>query len=296
MDRLEVMRLFTRIVERQSFTQAAQDLELPRSTATQAIKELEKRLGVRLLQRTTRHVRSTLDGEAFYQRCVAILGDVEDAEAVFSNAKPRGLLRVDVHGTLARHFVLPALPAFLAEYPDLQLHLGEGDRLVDLVREGVDCVLRVGDLKDSAMVGRRVALLEEVTCASPGYLARYGTPATVDDLHGHCAIGFMSSATGATLPLEFLINGERRNVVLPATLTVAAAETYVAAARLGLGLIQVPRYHIDADLDAGTLVKVLPDYPPTPTPVSLLYPHSRQLSPRVRVFIDWLTRELASRG
>jgi DNA-binding transcriptional LysR family regulator len=295
MDRLEVMRLFTRIVERQSFTQAAQDMELPRSTATQAIKELEKRLGVRLLQRTTRNVRSTLDGEAFYKRCVAILGEVEDAEAVFSNAKPRGLLRVDVHGTLARHFVLPGLPAFLAEYPDLQLHLGESDRLVDLVREGVDCVLRVGDLKDSAMVGRRVALLEEVTCASPDYLARYGTPTSVDDLQGHVAIGFMSSATGATLPLEFLISGELRHVVLPATLTVAAAETFVAAARLGLGLIQVPRYHIAADLEAGTLVKVLPEYPPAPTPVSLLYPHSRQLSPRVRVFIDWLTREMASR-
>ena len=295
MDRLDVMRLFTRIVERQSFTQAAQDMELPRSTATQAIKELEKRLGVRLLQRTTRQVRSTLDGEAFYRRCVAILGEVEDAEAAFSNAKPHGMLRVDVHGTLARHFVLPALPAFLAEYPDLQLHLGSGDRFVDLVREGVDCVLRVGDLKDSAMVGRRVALLEEVTCASPGYLARYGMPATVDDLRGHVAIGFMSSATGTTLPLEFLINGELRNVDLPARLTVAAAETYVAAARHGLGLIQVPRYNIATDLEAGILVKVLPEYPPSPTPVSLLYPHSRQLSPRVRVFIDWLTRELASR-
>ena len=296
MDRLDVMRLFTRIVERQSFTLAAQDLELPRSTATQAIKELEKRLGARLLQRTTRHVRSTLDGEAFYQRCIAILGDVEDAEAVFSQAKPRGLLRVDVHGTLARHFVLPGLPAFLAEYPDLQLHLGEGDRLVDLVREGVDCVLRVGDLKDSTMIGRRVAMLDEVTCASPEYLARHGTPVTVNDLHkSHYAIGFMSSATGAALPLEFMINGELRHIVLPAALTVAAAETYVAAARLGLGLIQVPRYHVEADLATGTLVNVLPDYPPSPTPVSLLYPHSRQLSPRVRVFIDWLTRELAGR-
>ncbi|OOG41581.1 LysR family transcriptional regulator [Rhodanobacter sp. C05] len=296
MDRLGVMRLFTRIVERQSFTLAAQDLELPRSTATQAIKELEKRLGVRLLQRTTRHVRSTLDGEVFYQRCVAILGEVEDAEAVFSNAKPRGLLRVDVHGTLARHFVLPGLPAFLTKYPDLQLHLGEGDRLVDLVREGVDCVLRVGDLKDSAMVGRRVAVLEEVTCASPDYLARHGVPVSIDDLQSHYAIGFLSSATGMTLPLEFAINGELRNVVLPATLTVASAETYVAAARLGLGLIQVPRYHVAAALAAGTLVNVLPEFPPSPTPVSLLYPHSRQLSPRVRVFIDWLTRELASRA
>ncbi|SHM08819.1 LysR family transcriptional regulator [Rhodanobacter sp. OK091] len=296
MDRLDVMRLFTRIVERQSFTLAAQDLELPRSTATQAIKELEKRLGVRLLQRTTRHVRSTLDGEAFYKRCVVILGEVEDAEAVFSNAKPRGQLRVDVHGTLARHFLLPGLPAFLTEYPDLQLYMGEGDRLVDLVREGVDCVLRVGDLKDSAMVGRRVAVLEEVTCASPDYLARHGMPVSVDDLQAHHVIGFLSSATGMTLPLEFSINGELRNVVLPATLTVASAETYVAAARLGLGLIQVPRYHVDADLAAGTLVNVLPEFPPSPTPVSLLYPHSRQLSPRVRVFIDWLTRELASRA
>lgn len=296
MDRLDVMRLFTRIVERQSFTSAARDLELPRSTATQAIKALEQRLGARLLQRTTRHVRATLDGEAYYRRCVAILGEVEDAEAAFSDAKPRGLLRVDVHGTLARHFVLPALPAFLAEYPDLQLHIGEGDRLVDLVREGIDCVLRVGDLKDSAMVGRRVALLEEVTCASPEYLTRRGVPASVDDLEGHRAIGFMSSATGTTLPLEFTINGSLRRVVLPATVTVAAAETYVASAKLGLGLIQVPRYHVDADLAAGSLVEVLPDFPPSPTPVSLLYPHSRQLSPRVRVFIDWITRELTRRA
>ncbi|HTC27605.1 LysR family transcriptional regulator [Dyella sp.] len=294
MDRLDVMRLFTRIVERQSFTLAAQDLEWPRSTATQVIQDLEKRLGVRLLQRTTRHVKATLDGEAYYRRCVAILGEVEDAEAAFSDAKPRGLLRVDVHGTLTRHFVLPALPAFLAKYPDLQLHIGEGDRLVDLVREGIDCVLRVGDLQDSAMVGRRVALLDEVTCASSAYLAHRGTPVSIDDLTGHVSIGFVSSASGMALPLEFTVNGDVRKVALPSTVTVTSAETYVAAAKLGLGLIQIPRYHAQADLAAGTLVSVLPDFPPSPTPVSLLYPHSRQLSPRVRVFIDWVTQELAA--
>lgn len=294
MDRLDVMRLFTRIVERQSFTLAAQDLEWPRSTATQVIQDLEKRLGVRLLQRTTRHVKATLDGEAYYRRCVAILGEVEDAEAAFSDAKPRGLLRVDVHGTLTRHFVLPALPAFLAKYPDLQLHIGEGDRLVDLVREGIDCVLRVGDLQDSAMVGRRVALLDEVTCASSAYLAHRGTPVSIDDLTGHVSIGFISSASGMALPLEFTVNGDVRKVALPSTVTVTSAETYVAAAKLGLGLIQIPRYHAQADLAAGTLVSVLPDFPPSPTPVSLLYPHSRQLSPRVRVFIDWVTQELAA--
>lgn len=293
MDRLDVMRLFTRIVERRSFTQAAADLALLRSSATQAIKQLEARLGVRLLQRTTRHVRPTLDGEAYYRRCIAILGEVEDAEAAFSTAKPRGLLRVDVHGTLARHFVLPALPAFLADYPDLQLHLGEGDRLVDLVREGFDCVLRVGELQDSAMVGRQLALLEEVTCASPAYLARHGTPQSVDQLDGHQAIGFMSSATHAALPLEFTIDGSIRHISLPGRLTVASADSYVATARLGLGLIQVPRYHVAADVATGTLVPVLEHCPPSPTPVSLLYPQNRQLSPRVRVFIDWLVREFA---
>ena len=231
--------------------------------------------------------------KAYYQRCVAILGEIEDAESAFRDAKPRGLLRVDVHGTLARHFVLPALPAFLAEYPELRLQMSEGDRLVDLVREGIDCVLRVGDLQDGAMIGRRVAMLTEVTCANPGYLARYGVPATLGDLDRHIAVAFMSSATGAALPLEFTVEGVLRNLVLPATVTVAAAESYVAAARLGLGLIQVPYYHVAADLAAGTLVEILPQHRPSPTPVSLLYPHRRQLSLRVRVFIDWLAREFA---
>src|SRR6202047_1449023 len=280
MDRLDVMRLYTRIVDRGSFTLAAQDLEVPRSTATQVIKELEIRLGVRLLQRTTRSVRSTLDGEAYYQRCVAILGEIEDAESAFRDAKPRGLLRVDVHGTLARHFVLPALPTFLAEYPELQLQMSEGDRLVDLVREGIDCVLRVGDLQDGAMIGRRVAMLTEVTCASPGYLARHAVPATLGDLDRHIAVAFMSSATGAALPLEFVRDGVVRHVDLPATVAVNGAESLVGAGRLGLGLIQVPRYHIESDLAQGTLVAVLPDCPPSPTPVSLLYPRNRQLSPR----------------
>jgi DNA-binding transcriptional LysR family regulator len=293
MDRFDAMRVFTRIVDRRSFTLAAQDLGLPRSTVTEVVQQLEARLGVRLLQRTTRHVTPTLDGEAYHRRCLAIIADVEDAEAAFGDPEPKGLLRVDVHGTLARHFVLPGLPAFLERYPGLELHLGEGDRLVDLVREGIDCVLRAGDLQDSGMVARRVALLEEATCASPAYLARHGTPATPDDLDGHRMIGFVSSATGNFFPLAFTVAGVLRRITLPATVSVVNAETNVVAARLGLGLIQVPRYHVEPDLRAGTLVEILPDFPPALMPVSLLYPHSRQLSPRVRVFIDWLTREFA---
>jgi DNA-binding transcriptional LysR family regulator len=294
MDRFDAMRVFTRVVERRSFTLAAKDLALPRSTVTDAVKQLETRLGVRLLQRTTRHVSPTLDGEAYHRRCLALITDLEDAEAAFGGAKPKGLLRVDVHGTLARHFVLPRLPDFLAEYPAIEFYMSEGDRLVDLVREGIDCVVRVGDLHDSDMIARRVGMLAEVTCAAPAYIERFGMPANVDALAGHRMVGFHSSATRALLPLEFTIDGVVRNVNLPAPVAVNAAESLVTAGRLGLGLIQVPRYHIESDLERGILVPVLPDFPPTPTPVSLLYPPNRQLSPRVRVFIDWLVRAFDS--
>ena len=295
MDRIDAMRLFTRVVERRSFTLAAQDLGVPRSTATEVLKQLESRLGVRLLQRTTRHVQPTLDGEAYYRRCLAIISDVEEAESAFTAAKPRGLLRVDVHGTLARHFLLPGLPRFLEEYPQIQLHIGEGDRLVDLVREGVDCVLRVGDLQDSSMVARRVAMLDEATFASPGYLERLGVPRVPEELDRHRMIGFVSSATSNVIPLELTVDGVLRHLTPPLAISVTSAETMVALARLGLGLIQVPRYHIEQDLASGTLVEVLKDFRPSSTPVSLLYPHSRQLSPRVRVFIEWLTLQFGSR-
>lgn len=290
MDRLDAMRVFTRVVERRSFTAAAEDLGLPRSTVTDAVKQLEARLGVRLLQRTTRHVGPTLDGEAYHRRCLTILADIEDAEGAFAGCKPVGPLRVDVHGTLARHFLLPNLPAFLAEYPDIELHMSEGDRLVDLVREGIDCVLRVGELRDSDMIARRLTLLEEVTCAAPAYIARFGVPGDADALEGHRMVGFRSSATGGLLPLEFTVDGVLRTVTLPATVSVNGAESFVAAARLGLGLIQAPRYHVAEDLERGTLLALLEATPPSPTPVSLLYPRNRQLSPRVRVFIDWLAR------
>lgn len=292
MDRFDAMRVFTRVVERRSFTHAAEDLGLPRSTVTDAVKQLEARLGVKLLERTARHVSPTLDGEAYHRRCLAIIDDLEDAEAAFSGVKPKGVLRVDVHGTLARHFVLPRLPQFLAEYPGIELYMSEGDRLVDLVREGIDCVLRVGEAQAPDMVARRVATLEEATFAAPSYIERFGMPESIEALEGHRMIGFHSSATGTLLPLEFMVDGIRREVRLPHSLSVNAAESYAAAARLGLGLIQAPRYRLEEDLQRGTLVSVLPAYPPSQSPVSLLYPRNRQLAPRVRVFIDWLTRTM----
>lgn len=288
MDRLTVMQLFVRIVERRSFSAAAADLQLQRSGATAAVKRLEERLGTRLLQRSTRHVSPTEDGQIYYQRCLAILADVEDADRSFSDGALSGMLRIDVNGHLAREFILPEMPGFLDLHPALVVHVGEGDRLVDLVREGVDCVVRAGEPMANGMTGRRLGAAHEITCASPDYLRRHGVPASPDQLDGHLMVGFVSSRTRRVMPLEFVMEGQVREFVLPARMLVSNSDTHVAAARLGFGLIQAPRHRLAYDLVAGTLVEVLAEYPPTPTPITLLYAGDRQLVPRVRVFIDWL--------
>lgn len=296
MDRLDVMRLFARIVERRSFTLAANDMEIPRSTATKVIADMEARLGARLLQRTTRVVRPTLDGEAFYQRCLRILDDIEDAEGVFRNVQPQGLLRVEVQGTLARHFLFPGLPEFFARYPGIELSISESDRWVDLVQEGVDCVLRYGHLRDSELIARQVAMLERLTCATPAYLATFGTPNDIDDLDGHRAVSLRSITTGMVTPLEFGSGEKMRTITLPNALTVTGTESYLAGIRLGLGMAQVPRFHVDEDLRRGTLIEILKDTPPPSAPVSLVYARTRQLSPRVRAFMDWAAGEFAKRA
>jgi DNA-binding transcriptional LysR family regulator len=290
MDRFDAMRVFTRVVERRSFTLAAEDLGLPRSTVTDAVKALEARLGVRLLERTTRQVRPTLDGEAHYRRCLSLIADLEDAEDAFGGAKPKGLLRLEVQGTLARHFLLPNLPGFFADYPDIEINMSESDRWIDLIREGVDCVLRFGHLPDSDMIARQVVVLERLTCAAPDYFERYGTPVDPGALDGHRMIGLRSLTTGRLRPMEFMIGDTLREIALPVIMSVTGPESYLATARLGLGLVQVPRFHAETDLAQGTLMQVLSECPPPPVPVSLLYPRNRQLSPRVRVFIDWLMR------
>jgi DNA-binding transcriptional LysR family regulator len=295
-DRFDTMRVFTRVVERRSFTLAADDLGLPRSTVTDAVKQIEARLGVRLLERTTRHVSPTLDGEAFHRRCLSLIAELEDAESAFGGARPKGLLRVEVQGTLARHFLLPTLPGFFAEYPDIELNMSESDRWIDLIREGVDCVLRFGNLPDSDMIARQVVTLERLTCAAPGYFERYGVPKDPDSLEGHRMIGLRSLTTGRLRPMEFVMAGSLREIPLPVIMSVTGPESYLATARLGLGLVQVPRFHVEDDLARGTMVQILASCPPPTVPVSLLYPRNRQLSPRVRVFIDWVVRAFAERG
>lgn len=294
MDRFQEMQVFVRIAERGSFSKASEDLRIPRATVTNLIKRLEARLGARLLERTTRQVRLTHDGEAHYQRCVRLLADLEEADGAFLNTAPKGLLRVNAQGTLARFFVMPGLPDFLERYPDIVLHLGEDDRLVDLVREGVDCVLRAGVLQDSTLAGRRIALMPQVTVASPAYLARHGVPATLEDLDRHRAVDYISSATGRAAPLDFTVEGRNVTVRPRSVVSVSGAELYTSAALAGLGLAQVPRYRVERELAAGHLKVVLPHAPPEPMPVSVLYPQNRQVSARVRVFTQWLAAVFAA--
>ncbi len=288
MDQLESLRLFARIVERASFSAAASDLGIPRSTATEAIRRLEARLGARLLERTTRHVAATPDGQLYYERCSAILSELDDAEAVLRDREPHGYLRIDAPGLLTRTFILPELPAFLGRYPRLQLHFGQGDRLVDLVREGVDCALRVGEPVDSGLIMRRLGMLREVTVASSDYLARHGVPRSIAELEGHRMVGFLSSLTGSVLPLEFMVDGAPQEVHLPMTVSANHSDTTADLVRRGFGLAQAPRYRFAAELASGALVEILPDHPPSSTPLCALYPPNRELSPRLRVFLDFI--------
>ena len=293
MDRFEAMQVFLKVAELASFTRAAEQLELPRATVTHTIQQLEKHLGVRLLQRTTRHVSATPDGEAYLARCVRLLADLQETEDAFSRkaVRPSGKLRVDLQGTLATHFLLPHLGEFFTRYPDIELDIGLGDRMVDLVREGIDCVLRAGEPRDSSMVGRRVALLEQVTCASAAYLDANGTPATPSELARHRAVNY-AGASGKPMAFDFIVDGEAKSLQLRGGVTVRQADAYVLCCQAGLGLIQLPRYHVEAALADGTLREVLAAFRPAPLPVSVLYPHSRQLSPRVRVFVDWVSERM----
>lgn len=289
MDRLQAMQVFRRIVELGGFGKAADDLGLPRATVSLLIQQLETHLGVQLLQRTTRQVRATLDGEAYYQRCGQLLDDLDDLEGSLSvqRSQPRGILRVDMPIAFGCTWILPHLPDFYRRYPGLQLDLGFHDRQVHLQREGVDCAIRAGNIVDQALVARPIVRLRQLTCASPDYLARSGTPQRLEDLPAHRAINF-ASGNGRFFPFEFEVAGQVRELQLPGEVTVNNADAYVTACEAGFGLIQVPHYHVQRQLAEGRLVQVLGEYGVPLWPISAVYPPHRQLSPRVRVFIDWV--------
>ncbi|ABN89787.1 LysR family transcriptional regulator [Burkholderia pseudomallei] len=290
MDRIDLFRVFARVVECANFTRAADTLGMPRSSVSAAIQELEGRVGARLLHRTTRKVTPTQDGAALYERCLRLIADVEETENLFRHSivGPSGTLRVDMPGRIGRLIVAPALPEFLERYPQISVELGVTDRAVNLIEERVDCVLRVGTLCDSGLVARAIGDLPLINVASPAYLARHGVPRTPADLERHRLVNYASPSNGRVAPWEWVEGDEVKRVALRARVTVNSAEAYIACCLAGLGPIQIPAYDVNAHLRAGELVEVLPDHRAAPMPMTLLYPHRQHLSRRFQVFAEWL--------
>lgn len=290
MDRIDLFRVFARVVECANFTRAADTLGMPRSSVSAAIQELEGRVGARLLHRTTRKVTPTQDGAALYERCLRLIADVEETENLFRHSivGPSGTLRVDMPGRIGRLIVAPALPEFLERYPQISVELGVTDRAVNLIEERVDCVLRVGTLSDSGLVARAIGDLPLINVASPAYLAHHGVPRTPADLERHRLVNYASPSNGRVAPWEWVEGDEVKRVALRARVTVNSAEAYIACCLAGLGLIQIPAYDVNAHLRAGELVEVLPDHRAAPMPMTLLYPHRQHLSRRFQVFAEWL--------
>ncbi|QHE93406.1 LysR family transcriptional regulator [Pandoraea fibrosis] len=297
MHQLDAMRIFVRVTETASFTQAADSLGLPRASVSNAIKQLETQLGTRLLHRTTRRVQLTQDGQVCLERCKDLLADMEEWETMFAarDEALTGRLRIDLPATLARTTVIPQLPAFLAQHPALRVELSSTDRRVDLVREGFDCVLRVGAIADSTLIARPLGHMRQINVASPAYLKRHGVPHTLDDLRAHQLIHYTTTLGTRPVGWEYF-DGERyAQWPMEGVLTVNNADAYQAACIAGLGLIQAPESGVRGHLADGTLQEVLPAYQAEPLAVTLLYANRRHLPRRVQAFMNWLADLLTPR-
>ncbi|VXB80058.1 LysR family transcriptional regulator [Massilia sp. 9I] len=291
MDRIKAMQVFVRIVEANSFTKAAETLNLPRASLTASMQALEAHLGTRLLQRTTRRLSLTPEGERYHQQCAEILAAIEAAEAPFLGEQgkgPQGLLRVELPGTLGRARIVPRLGEFRAAYPGIALTITLSDRLVDLTEEGLDCAVRVGVLQDSSLVARPLGSMRFLIAAAPAYLAAHGNPATLAELEGHEGIVHFSGRTRRAFDWELHDAGLTHKLALRSAIAVNDAEANLLCALQGLGLAQVGRYQARPWLESGGLVEVLPGVAPTSMPVSLVYPQGRMASARLQAFAGWL--------
>ncbi|HBT0113385.1 TPA: LysR family transcriptional regulator [Klebsiella pneumoniae] len=292
MDRFDAMRAFARVVEAGSFTKAAQTLHMSKTTVTQLIQQLESRLRVRLLHRTTRKLGVTPDGAVYYERVIRLLADMEDAENSLSSAAmtPRGRLRVDVPSPLARLILVPALPAFHARYPDIQIDMGVSDRVVDLIGDNVDCVLRGGQITDQSLIARHVGDLQIGVYVAPSYVERLGAPAHPRELQNtdHCIVGFLSSRTSKIDPLVLCSENERIEFTGNYVLAVDDGNAYLEAGLVGLGVIALPNYMAAAHQAVGALIPLFTQWRISPMPLYLAFPPNRHVNAKLRVFIDWI--------
>ncbi|MGK5077212.1 LysR family transcriptional regulator [Janthinobacterium sp. HLX7-2] len=289
---LNALRIFARVAELGSFTQAAEQLGLAKGRVSTAVQRLEGHVGTRLLQRTTRHVRLTADGEQFLERCKELIADAEQLQTMFQPATSglRGRLRIDLPNTLASEVIIPRLPEFLAAHPLLEVGISTTDRRVDLVQEGFDCVLRIGALTDTDLIARPLGVMTMCNLASPAYLRTHGTPATLADLAQHRLIHYAAKLGTQGAGWEYQDGAAVLVQPMRSLIVVNGTDAYQAACVAGLGLIQAPLRGSQYLIDEGLLVKVMPGFTAAPMPVSLLYPHRRQIAPRVQAVLNWITQ------
>ena len=299
MNLTDSLRIFVRVAQLSSFSAAAEQLGLPRTTVSAAVREAESTLGTRLLHRTTRRVQLTQDGSVVFERAQDLLADVDELQGLFRTETTalRGRLRVDMPQAIARDVVLPALPAFLTAHPDLDVELSSADRRVDLVREGFDCVLRVGQLDESSLIAKPLGAYRMVNVASPAYLETMGRPHTLEDLSTHRLVHYAPTLGARPDGFEYRQEpgGAVRSLPMAGALTVNTTPAYEAAALAGLGIIQVPEPGVRSHIEAGRLVCILAHWCPPPMPVSLVYANRRHLPQRVQVFMDWMGTLMAPR-
>ena len=289
MDRFDAMRAFVQVVDSGSYTRAAQQLNLHKATVSQQIRQLEDRLGTRLLTRTTRSVAPTAEGHAYHRHACAILQQVDEVETMLrkGSSAPAGHLRVNVPVAMGRLVFAPEIRAFLERFPKITVELGCTDRTVDLVQAGVDCALRGGQLPDSRLAARRVGDLRFVLCAAPHYIELHGLPGTPDDLARHHQIGYVLAASGKVRPVSLRREGRDFELDVPARFVTTDSAAALSAALDGLGIIVLAEFVASHHLTSGGLVRVLPGWQCPSLPLHLVTPTTRKRTARVQAFMDW---------
>ena len=290
MDRLATMQVFVRVADAASFVRAAEALHLPPASVSRMVQALEARLKVRLLNRSTRNVTLTDEGRAYYERCARVLGEIDDMEATAGARQgPRGRLKVSLPGAMAKGVLIPALPAFVARYPQIDIELAISDRRVNLIEAGVDCAIRVGASDDPNMVVKHIGEVARITCASPDYLRRHGEPRSVADLVRHVGVGYVWDHGGRSRPWEFTVDQRLEQVPMAHTVFVDDADAYLACGVAGLGIVSASEYSLRPAVTRGQLRQILREYAAPPRPVSIVFRPNRHMPQRLRTFIDWFT-------
>jgi len=288
MDRLDVMRLFLRVADSGSFSKAARAAGIVQPTVSKQIAALEARLGAQLLRRTSRGLSLTGAGQDFYDSSVRLLGDLDAAESRIGRGQvaPSGLVRVALSAGLGRMYVVPRLPDFFAQFPDVAIDLDISERHVNLIEEGIDVAIRIGHLADSTLVARRIGSMTMSTVASPAYLERFGTPATPDDLARHAAVPFMYQ--GAPRPWEFNGPDGVMTLVPKGPVQTNDAEHIRATVLAGLGIAHSAGWLFAADIASGAVTHILTEYTPAPYPINAVCPGGRRVPGKAKVFIEFL--------